>query len=214
VTPTYATDERVKVAQKQRIRPTQDRAKRMRRDLLDATLHLLGTSGAESLTTTAIAERAHVSSGTFYRYFNDRAEILGVLRDEAVEAITSDLMAGVVRAIDLDLDAAVREVVLTLVDAFERHRAVILAMVNAVPAGSNANVLPEVESRLFQLASVLPRRHFPDLPEERLEAQVFMTMGVLVSTCLRIALMRPHAVSRDELVDITTAMITGGLRMG
>nr|WP_227464402.1 TetR/AcrR family transcriptional regulator [Nocardioides lijunqiniae] len=186
----------------------------MRRDLLDSTLHLLAARGAEALTTTAIAEHAHVSSGTFYRYFNDKAEILGVLRDEAVEAITSDLMAGVVRALDLDLDAAVREVVLTLVDAFERHRAVILAMVDAMPAGSHANVLPEIESQLFQLASVLPRRHFPDLSPERLEAQVFMTMGVLVSTCLRIAVTRPREVPRDELVDIAVAMVTGGLRAG
>jgi hypothetical protein len=35
---------------------------------------------------------------------------------------------------------------------------------------------------------------------------------VLVSTCLRIAVMRPREVSRDELVDITVAMVTGGLR--
>lgn len=200
------------MAQKQRIRPSQGRAVQMRRDLLDSTLHLLSVSGAESLTTTAIVEHAHVSSGTFYRYFNDKAEILGVLRDEAVEAITSDLMAGVVRALDLGPDDAVREVVLTLVDAFERHRAVILAMVNALPAGSNANVLPEVESRLFQLASVLPRRHRPELTERQLEALVFMTMGVLVSTCLRIALQRPPRVSRDDLVDLATAMITAGLQ--
>ena len=183
----------------------------MRRDLLDATLHLLATTGAEALTTTAIVEQAHVSSGTFYRYFNDKAEILGVLRDEAVAAITSDLMAGVVRALDLDLDDGIREVVLTLVQAFERHRGVILSMVNAVPAGSNANVLPEVEAGLLQLASVLPRRHLPDLSPARLDAVVFMTMGVLVSTCLRIALMRPPGVEREELVEITASMITAGL---
>jgi AcrR family transcriptional regulator len=199
------------VAQKQRIRPTQGRAVQMRRDLLDSTLHLLAVSGADSLTTTAIVEHAHVSSGTFYRYFNDKAEILGVLRDEAVEAITSDLMAGVVRALDLGLDEAVREVVLTLVDAFERHRAVILAMVSAMPAGSNANVLPEVESRLFQLASVLPRRHRPELTSAQLDAVVFMTMGVLVSTCLRIAL-RPPGTSRDDLVDVAAAMLSAGLQ--
>lgn len=202
------------MAQKQRIRPMQTRAVQMRRDLLDATLHLLATDGAERLTTTGIVERAHVSSGTFYRYFNDKAEILGVLRDEAVEAISTDLMAGVVRALDHDLDGGVREIVLTLVDAFERHRAVILAMVNALPAGSHANILPEVEARLFQLASVLPRRHLPDLSPERMEAVVFMTMGVLVSTCLRVALMRPAVIDRDEVIDITAAMITAGLRAG
>lgn len=200
------------MAQKQRIRPSQGRAVQMRRDLLDSTLHLLSVSGAESLTTTAIVERAHVSSGTFYRYFNDKAEILGVLRDEAVEAITSDLMAGVVRALDLGPDEAVREVVLTLVDAFERHRAVILAMVNAMPAGSNANVLPEIEARLFQLAAVLPRRHRPELTTAQIDAVVFMTMGVLVSTCLRIALQRPPDTSREDLVDLAVAMIAAGLQ--
>ena len=199
------------MAQKQRIRPSQTRAVQMRRDLLDSTLHLLAVSGADSLTTSAIVEHAHVSSGTFYRYFNDKAEILGVLRDEAVDAITSDLMAGVVRALELAPDDAVREVVLTLVDAFERHRAVILTMVNAMPAGSNANVLPEVESRLFQLAAVLPRRHRPDLTPEQLDALVFMTMGVLMSTCLRIALQPPPGSSRDELVGLTVAMIGAGL---
>lgn len=185
----------------------------MRRTLLDTTVHLLNTSGAERLTTTAIVEQANVSSGTFYRYFSDLDEILGVLRDEAVEAITSELMGGVVRALDLDLAPAIREVVVTLVDSFELHRAVIAAVVDAMPAGNNANILPEVEASLFQLAMLLPRRHRPDLAAPRLEALVFMTMGVLVSTCLRIALQRPPDSSRDELVDIAAAMVVGGLQV-
>lgn len=156
----------------------------------------------------------HVSSGTFYRYFNDKAEILGVLRDEALEAISTYLVAGVVRALDHDLDGGVREIVVMLVDSFERHRAVILAMVNALPAGSDANILPEVEARLFQLASVLPRRHLPGLSPQRMEAVVFMSRGVLVSTCLRVALMRPYGIERDEGIEITAAMITAGLRAG
>lgn len=183
----------------------------MRRDLLDATLHLLATQGPERLTTTAIVEQAHVSSGTFYRYFNDRAEILTVLRDEAVEAINAELMEGVLRALDLPLEPGTRMIVETLVTAFERHRPLLAAMVDALPAGHHADVLPEVERRLAGLASLLPRRHRPDLPPERLEAVVFMTMGVLVSTCLRLALRRPDHLERELLLDITTQMIAGGL---
>ena len=80
-----------------------------------------------------------------------------------------------------------------------------------VPAGHNANVLPEIEADLHQLASLLPRRHRPDLAPERLEAVVFLTMGVLVSTCLRIALQRPPQVDRDVLVDLATSMLVAGL---
>jgi AcrR family transcriptional regulator len=195
----------------QRARPQQERAAQTRRGLLDATLALLDRHGVERLTTTAIVEQAHVSPGTFYRYFDDKAEILAVLRDEAVRAIEDDLMVSVVGALEADADAAMRSIVTTLVEAFERHRAVVLAMVDQLPAGHNANVLPEIEADLHQLASLLPRRHRPDLSPERLEAVVFLTMGVLVSTCLRIALQRPPQVERDVLVDLATTMLVAGL---
>lgn len=195
----------------QRARPRQDRAAQTRRGLLDATLTLLAKRGYERLTTTAIVEQAHVSTGTFYRYFDDKADILLVLRDEAVRQISDDLMVSVVGALDADVGAAMRSIVTTLVDGFERHRPVILAMVDQMPAGNNANVLPEIEADLHQLASLLPRRHRPDLPPGRLEAVVFMTMGVLVSTCLRIALQRPDGVDREELVDLAVSMLVAGL---
>lgn len=200
------------MAERQRARPRQDRAVQTRRLLLDTAVRILDRDGLDRLTTSAVIREAHVSSGTFYRYFNDRTELLAVLREEAVHAISDDLMVSVVDALELDLDAALRMVVVTLVDGFERHRGVITAMVNQIPAGSNANVLPEIEADLHRLASLLPRRHRPDLAPEQLEAVVFMLMGVLVSTCLRIALARPDGVDREDLVDLTVAMIGAGLR--
>lgn len=200
------------MAQRQRARPRQERAVQTRRLLLDSAVGILDRHGIDRLTTTAVIERAHVSSGTFYRYFNDRAELLAVLRDEAVRAISDDLMVSVVDALELDLDDALRRVVVTLVDGFERHRGVILAMVSQLPAGNNANVLPEVEAQLHHLATLLPRRHLPGLEPDRLEGVVFMLMGVLVSTCLRIALGRPDGVDRAQLIDLTVAMIGAGLK--
>lgn len=199
------------MAQRQRIRPTQQRAVRMRRDLLDATVQLLEEAGSERLTTTAIVQRAHVSSGTFYRYFDDKADILEVLRQEAVTEISADLMAGVARALDRDLRGAVREILSTLTEALERHRPVVLAMVEAVPSGTQSNVMPEVEAGLLSLAKVIPARHLPDLDPSRLDAVVFMVMGVTQSTCLRIALQRPADSSREELIEIATEMLTAGL---
>ncbi|WP_408899111.1 TetR/AcrR family transcriptional regulator [Nocardioides sp. R1-1] len=200
------------MAERQRARPQQERAVQTRRLLLDTAVGILDRHGIDRLTTTAVVREAHVSSGTFYRYFNDRTELLAVLREEAVHAISDDLMVSVVDALELDLDAALRLVVVTLVEGFERHRGVITAMVNQLPAGSNANVLPEIEADLHRLASLLPRRHRPDLAPEQLEAVVFMLMGVLVSTCLRIALARPPEVGREELVELTVAMIGAGLK--
>ncbi|SHN47715.1 TetR/AcrR family transcriptional regulator [Cryptosporangium aurantiacum] len=200
------------MVRKQRIQPVQERARRMRRDLLDATVHLLESAGAAQLTTTAIAAHAHVSTGTFYRYFSDKNDVLTALREEAVRAISVDLMAGVAAALDLAVEDGVRLIVETLVAAFERHRAVILAMAEANPGGTTANLLPSIEADLYPLATVLPRRHRPDATPEQLDAIVFLSMGVLVSTCLRIALQRPSHVSRDTLVDLAASMVLAGFR--
>ena len=183
-----------------------------RREIIDAAFTCFAEQGYHATGIADIAARLGIGHGTFYRYFNDRNELLDVLRDEAVRAISDDLMVSVVDALELDLDAALRLVVVTLVDGFERHRGVITAMVNRMPAGNNANVLPEIEGDLHRLASLLPRRHRPDLPPEQLEGVVFMLMGVLVSTCLRTALARPAGVDRDQLVDLTVAMIGAGLK--
>lgn len=183
-----------------------------RRLLLDVGVRILDQRGAAALTTSAVVRAAHVSPGTFYRYFNDKDELLTALRDEAVHAISDDLMVSVVDVIDADLDTALRQVVTTLVDGFERHHGVMLAMVSQVPAGTNADLLPEIEANLHQLASLLPRRHLPDLPPDQLEGVVFMLMGVLVSTCLRIALQSPAEVRREQLIDLAVRMIGAGLR--
>lgn len=200
------------MAQKQRIRPRQERAIQMRRELLDATVQLLETIGSERLTTTAIVEKAHVSSGTFYRYFNDKAEILDVLRDEAVAEIRTELMAGVVRALDLEIAAAIKTLVTTLTGAFEQHAPVLLAMVNSVSSGTQSNILPEIERDLFQLARVIPLRHLPELPEVQIDELVFVSMGVMNAACLRIALQRPDGSSRERLIEIAATMLAAGLQ--
>ncbi|HWU21601.1 MAG TPA: TetR/AcrR family transcriptional regulator [Nocardioides sp.] len=182
-----------------------------RRLLLDVGVRILDQKGIAALTASAVTRAAHLSPGTFYRYFNDKDELLTVLRDEAVHAVNDDLMVSVVDVLDLELEPALRHVVSTLVDGLERHHGVMQAMVSQAPSGTDANLMPEIEANLHQLASLLPRRHRRDLPPDELEGVVFMLMGVLVSMCLRIALQRPAGVAREQLIDLTVAMVAVGL---
>ncbi|TYL46149.1 TetR/AcrR family transcriptional regulator [Nocardioides sp. BGMRC 2183] len=200
------------MAHRERARPQQDRAVQTRRLLMETAVVLLEREGPDRLTTAAVSRAAHVSSGTFYRYFNDRSDLLAALREKMVAGIKDDLMEAVVEALDLDVEPALQVVVTALVDGFEEHRGILFALVDQAPAGTNANLLPEIEQDLRRLASLLPRRHLRDLPTEQLDGVVFMLMGVLVSTCLRIALTPPAGVPREQLVDLAVAMIGAGLR--
>ncbi|HEX7837902.1 MAG TPA: TetR/AcrR family transcriptional regulator [Kofleriaceae bacterium] len=53
----------------------QDRARRSYLALLDAAAALFGAQGYDAVGTPEIAQRAGVSVGTFYRYFDDKREI-------------------------------------------------------------------------------------------------------------------------------------------
>lgn len=181
----------------------------MRQRLLDTTVQLL--DGPEPVTTRAIADAAHVSIGTVYRYFNDREEILDVLLDGAVRDISNELAASVGRALDLPPEQSVRVVVEALTSAFERHAPILRAVTTPSGPGADASLMLGVERSLFPLARVIPARHRPDLDDARLDDLVFVAMGFTASGCLRIALQRPPGADRAMLVDTTARMLAAAL---
>lgn len=52
--------------------PKQKRADEMKRRILDSALHLFSTHGFHGTTAKAIASKAGVATGSFYRYFRDK----------------------------------------------------------------------------------------------------------------------------------------------
>ncbi|MDG4664451.1 TetR/AcrR family transcriptional regulator [Mycobacterium sp. 236(2023)] len=203
------------MATQMRSRPQQQRAREMRRRLLDSALRIVSRHGVATLTTQAIADTAHVSIGTVYRYFPDRAAILAELVDEAARDISFELVRGVGKALDLDVDTASLAVVDTLTTAYEKHAPVLQAALTSssfdVPPYLNHAAMDEIERSLLPLGSAIPGRARPDLSPAELHDLVFLTMGVTSSACLRIALQRPPDSDRDAMVALTARMLAAAL---
>jgi AcrR family transcriptional regulator len=180
----------------------------MRELLLDTAVQLLSRQSV-TISTNAIADAAHVSIGTVYRYFNDREEILAVLLEATVREIYNDLTSAVGGSLDLELAAATRAVVTALTDCFERHAPVLRSFIDG---NANTQLSRNVEETLFPLARVIPARHRPDLTPAQLDDLVFVTMGLTASGCLRIALERPAHADREAMLDVTAKMLAGGIR--
>src|SRR5579864_563044 len=68
------------------------RARRTRKLLRDALLELIEERGFDAITVGEIAERAMVSRAAFYRYYQDKYDL--------VEQIFEEMVATVVREID------------------------------------------------------------------------------------------------------------------
>ncbi|MGY1941755.1 TetR/AcrR family transcriptional regulator, partial [Nocardia gipuzkoensis] len=72
-------------AARQRRRPTQQRAKETREQILDTAARLFGESGIAETSTNRIAAEAGLSIGTVYRYFPDRTAIVDELLERLLE---------------------------------------------------------------------------------------------------------------------------------
>jgi AcrR family transcriptional regulator len=102
--------------------PTQARANQTVDAIVEAATQILQSDGEERLNTNRIAERAGVSIGSLYQYFADK--------DAIIEAIArrerNKILASIVKSLSVvnppDPEAAVREVIKTLIGAFSRRR--------------------------------------------------------------------------------------------
>jgi len=179
--------------------------------ILEAAARVLSTSGYGQMSTNRIAQEADVSVGSLYRYFGDKEEIFEVLRTRVTDAIMADLTEAITVAAGHRPYEGVRGVVAALVASLQRHQAVIRALINEVPMGTQSNELPEIERGLAQFTRIYAVQQLPDLPAAELDARIYLAMGITLNSCLRIALERPAELDEDHLIDLVAAMLAMGL---
>ncbi|MEO8815451.1 MAG: TetR/AcrR family transcriptional regulator [Mycobacterium sp.] len=192
-----------------RTQPTQRRAQETIDRILDTSAQLLETTAYYELSTNQIAERAHVSIGTVYRYFGDKGDIITALQARSERDIMHRLINGLAAASTMESTAGVRHVLTTLVDALERHRGVITAIVNDLPMGIQSNVLPGIEQQLYHIARLAVMQRYPRLPAQDAEEMLYLGMGVMLHAALRIVVGRPPHLDRESLINRVAAVVSG-----
>lgn len=78
-----------------RRRPQQARAQNKIELILEAAMRLIESHGIDALTTNAIAERAGVSIGSLYQYFDDKEAILQALTQRELKGISERVLQNV-----------------------------------------------------------------------------------------------------------------------
>lgn len=179
--------------------------------ILEGAARVLSTSGYAQMSTNRIADEAEVSVGSLYRYFADKDQVFSELRARTTEAVMRDLTDAIADAAGRPPFEGVRAVVAALVASLQRHEAVIRALVNEVPMGTQSNVLPEIERGLAQFTRIYAAQQVPDLPRAELDARIYLAMGVTLNSCLRIALERPDDLDEAHLIDLVAGMLAIGL---
>ena len=195
----------------QRRRPVQRRSHEMVDRILEAAARVLAAEGYAAMSTNRVADAAGVSIGSLYRYFNDKAEIVEHLRVRVNQDVLASLTESILDSLEADARTGVEQVLVTLVGGLERHRGVLLALIDEVPLGSQANTVPEIERQLTEFTRLFVLRHAPRMPRAELDARLYLAMGMTLNACLRIALERPEHLDRDRLIELVTEMLVSGL---
>jgi AcrR family transcriptional regulator len=130
-----------------RKRPRQERARHKVGLILEATQRLLDQGGIDSLTTNAVAEKAGVSIGTVYQYFDSKQAILNALADREIEALAARVLAALRRSPQQPVETRVKMIVSAVLDSYGgRRRVHRMLMEHALKRGPGTRLNPLLEA--------------------------------------------------------------------
>lgn len=101
--------------------PIQARAKATVDIILEATAQLLQHTSAEGLTTAAIAERAGVSVGSIYQYFESKEALIGALVADTTDQLNATIQETLASAQSSDISTAIEPIVDSLLHTYREH---------------------------------------------------------------------------------------------
>lgn len=101
--------------------PIQARAKATVNIILEATAQLLQHTSAEGLTTAAIAERAGVSVGSIYQYFESKEMLIGALVADITDQLNATIQDTLASAQPTDIATAIEPIVDSLLHTYREH---------------------------------------------------------------------------------------------
>lgn len=191
------------MTEKPRRTPRQPRSEATVEAILEATFQLLEQGGVEALTTNHIAERAGVSVGTLYQYFEGKQAILAALAQRQAAA-ARDRIARIV--IDGPRVSAVRLIVRTLATAFEGAPATRRALLDAF-ADQAGDAAVMRHHRLFFDAIAGKARFDFDMTPEAGFVLTHAVIGLLRAATVETELALDPQRLEDELVRLMETYI-------
>ena len=133
----------IKIQSPERRKPSQERALQKIDLIFEATIRLLEQGDVDSLTTNAIAERAGVSVGTLYQYFEGKQAILHMLSQREIDALSQRLLATVRLATQRPVGERVSAIVGAVVETYGgRRRAHRRLLEHALTRGAGTRLNP------------------------------------------------------------------------
>ncbi|AHH20549.1 putative transcriptional regulator, TetR family [Nocardia nova SH22a] len=188
----------------QRRRPTQERAKETRQQILDTAARLFGERGIENTSTNRIAAEAGTSIGTVYRYFSDRTVMVEELLEQLLEGIERRFTERL-NLSEKTVEELTADILATICDELVANAKLVRALAAGVQFYNSG--IPEFEPRLRLLAKVLLIQILGPADDHELDIMAFVLVNTGFSAVLRASALEVDPEERREAINMTARMI-------
>ena len=190
-----------------RNRPHQARSRATVEIILDATVRIFESEGAEAATTSRIAEVAGVSVGTLYQYFGNRDAILDALQDREFERATTMMQNVLANPDGASHRTIARSVVEGLLGIYRAapalHRVLAVEGLRITPAER----VQAFDARIVGAIKVFLVNASPSIRRSDVDAAAFVAYQSVRAAMLAYLIEQPPGVSERALVDELTDLV-------
>lgn len=192
-----------------RKKPAQQRSQQLVETLLEAAGQVIAERGLAATNTRLIAERAGISVGSLYQYFEDKDAVVAALMLRLTEDLNRMIEEELPKLLDTDVRATTRTLLEAALLFFESRNGLYLEMIRNWHRLDIESPLRSFEQHMQEVFRLYAMRNYRKLRIEHLPARAFVLTNSTVFTFLRyLSLPRPP-FPREKLLDELCDMIVG-----
>lgn len=192
-----------------RKQPRQTRSKARVEALIDATAEEIASRGLAETTTNHIAERAGVSIGSLYQYFEDKDDLVAALLRRLSGEIASAVDATLAANMDADVRTVVRSLLETALTAMDGRSGLYLELTRNWHLLRTLTVVEALETHMVDACRRYLLHHHERLAVANLPAVLFVVINGTLFTVMRYLSLPNPGFGRQQLVDSLSDMIAG-----
>lgn len=187
--------------------PSQERSRVTVDSIKQATTDLIARDGVSSLTAAKIAQRAGVSTGTFYDYFpNKEAVLLSLFEASSSQVVVAmrNFMAGM---LDVSMNQVVTKGIRQLLSLHEEHKPILIDLPKELPE-LRLTDHPLSFDNLGRGALLIFLQHRArPMSHEEMECKVFFIQQAINGSIRQYLASPPPYLTRQKLISNLAEMI-------
>jgi AcrR family transcriptional regulator len=186
--------------------PTQERSRQTVEALIEATARTVAEYGWAQTTTNHIAERAGVSVGSLYQYFENREQLFAALIEREISVITERLDEQIPFMLKADAPTAIRMSLEVAFAYFESNEKLFTELANNWQATGRSDFVDAFEGYMLDAMRMFMAQNYAAYEPLDLNTLSFIMSNATMFVLSRFVSRKPKGVTKEALIAHVTEL--------